>query len=233
MNRNNIKNNISKTEYAFEIIRNRILQGVYEPGDRIVIDQIAKELEISHIPVREAIRQLEADGLILFKPNIGAVVQFFNEEEFYEVMAVLAILEGYAAAQSALVLSHDHIKELEKINADSKIAIENFDLEEYGRLNHKFHETIIEQCKNHYLQEMIQQVWRRLTQARSTIFLFVPKRSKSSAEEHEKLVELFKNKASADEIEAFVRNHRENTVKAIFERKKVKQIFSGDQITKF
>ncbi|WP_371379252.1 GntR family transcriptional regulator [Sporomusa aerivorans] len=219
MKKDNTKN-ISKTEYAFKVIHARILQGVYEPGDRIVIDQIAKELAISHIPVREALRQLEADGLVTYKQNIGPVVQSFNEEEFSQVMVVLAILEAYATATGAFALSRDTIKKLEKINADSKIAINDLDFEEYGRLNHEFHAIIMGQCGNAYLQELIQQAWQRLTQTRRTIFLFIPKRIKSSHEEHEKLVEMFKNKASGEEIEAFVRTHRMNTIKAIQERKK-------------
>ncbi|TWH52023.1 GntR family transcriptional regulator [Sporomusa sp. KB1] len=216
----NDKKNISKTEYAFRVIHERILQGVYEPGDRIVIDQIAKELKISHIPVREALRQLEADGLVSYKQNIGPVVQSFNEKEFSQVMVVLAILEAYATATGGLALLRGSIKKLEKINADSKIAINDFDFEEYGRLNHEFHAVILEQCGNAYLQELIQQAWQRLTQTQRTVFMFIPKRSKSSLEEHEKLVEMFKNKASAEELEAFARNHRMNTIKAIQERKR-------------
>lgn len=219
MKKNDTKN-ISKTEYAFKVIHGRILQGVYEPGDRIVIDQIAKELAISHIPVREALRQLEADGLVTYKQNIGPVVQSFNEEEFSQIMVVLAILEAYATARGAFVLSSDMIQKLEKINADSRIAIDDFDFEEYGRLNHEFHAIVMEQSGNSYLQELIQQAWQRLTQTRRTVFLFIPKRIKSSFEEHEQLVEMFKNKASEAEIEAFVRKHRMNTVKAIQERKK-------------
>jgi len=216
----NDKKNISKTEYAFRFIHERILQGVYEPGDRIVIDQIAKELEISHIPVREALRQLEADGLVSYKQNIGPVVQSFNEKEFSQVMVVLAILEAYATAAGGLALLRGSIKKLEKINADSKIAINDFDFEEYGRLNHEFHAVILEQCGNAYLQELIQQAWQRLIQTQRTVFMFIPKRSKSSLEEHEKLVEMLKNKASAEELEAFARSHRMNTIKAIQERKR-------------
>ncbi|GAB6891676.1 hypothetical protein JCM14450A_26820 [Geobacillus stearothermophilus] len=64
----------NKTQLAYEYILSRIENGVYGPGYRVVIGQIARELGLSSIPVREAIRQLEAEGLVEFKPYTGAVV---------------------------------------------------------------------------------------------------------------------------------------------------------------
>lgn len=228
MKSNNSKSR-NKTEYACATIRSRILDGTYGPGYRLVIDQIAKELQISAIPVREAIRQLEAENLILYKPNVGAVVQLYNEDEYFEVMAMLAVLEGYATAQAAERLSPADVAKLEELNRQCRSAVDNFDFEQYGSLNRQFHIAIIEHCGNSYLKEEIQQVWRRMIQVRKTIFPFVPKRIKSSNEEHGKIIELIKNKASSQEIETFVREHRVNTIKAIRERKEEYKMQRQDQ----
>jgi len=215
------KKNGNKTEYAFNVIRSRILDGEYGPGHRIVAGKLAKELSISAIPVREAIRQLEADGLIVYKPYCGAVVQVYQEEEYFKVMEVLAILEGYATAEACLHMEPGNIAVLEEILAESKFAMEDYDFDGYASLNRKFHATLISYCDNSHLQDLIEEEWGRLTQARKTVFPFVPQRIKTSNEEHKQLLEMIKNQASAREIEDFVRQHRMNTVKAIMERKSI------------
>ncbi|MDQ7864069.1 GntR family transcriptional regulator [Peribacillus frigoritolerans] len=87
------------------------MDGTYGSGQRIIIDQTAKELSLSPIPVREAIRQLESDGLIQYKPYSGAVVTSINESEYIETLSVLSLLEGYAAALSSLTMNdHDFEK---------------------------------------------------------------------------------------------------------------------------
>ena len=213
------KKNGNKTEYAFNVIRNRILDGEYGPGYRIVAGRIAQELNISPIPVREAIRQLEAEGLIVYKPYCGAVVQVYQEEEYFNVMAVLALLEGYASAEACRYMDSGNIAALEEILVESSLAMEDYDFDKYASLNRNFHATMISYCKNSHLQNLIEDEWNRLTHARKTVFPFVPQRIKSSNEEHKQLLEMLKNQVSASEIEDFVRQHRLNTVKAIIEKK--------------
>ena len=69
-----IDNGVSKHERAYRLIRARILAGEYGPGDRLVIDTLADELGISPVPVREAIRRLEAEGRVVYRHNAGARV---------------------------------------------------------------------------------------------------------------------------------------------------------------
>ncbi len=65
---------VTKQERVYRTIRERILSGDYRPGHRVVIDSLATELGVSALPVREAIRRLEAEGLVVFRPNAGAHV---------------------------------------------------------------------------------------------------------------------------------------------------------------
>ena len=64
----------TKQQQVYEVLRERILSGAYGPGFRVVIDQVAAEFAVSALPVREAIRRLEAEGLIVYRPNAGAQV---------------------------------------------------------------------------------------------------------------------------------------------------------------
>src|SRR5689334_25268318 len=71
---------VTKQERVYRAIRERILSGAYGPGYRVVIDALATEFGVSALPVREAIRRLEAEGLVIFRPNAGAHVAPRSEE---------------------------------------------------------------------------------------------------------------------------------------------------------
>src|SRR3954447_6100510 len=91
----------TKQERVYQGGRGRILSGAYAPGYRVVIDALAEEFEISALPVREAIRRLEAEGLVIYRPNAGAQVAPADPSAFDDEMTVLALLEGYATALAA------------------------------------------------------------------------------------------------------------------------------------
>ncbi|EGL83117.1 transcriptional regulator, GntR family [Caldalkalibacillus thermarum TA2.A1] len=210
---------LNKQQYAYEVIRSRILNGTYGPGQRIVIDQIAKEVGSSSIPVREAIRQLEADGLIEYKPNSGAVVSTINEQEYLDTLSVLAVMEGYATRISAERIGDQVLNELEELNQQMQKALEEFDFEQFGRLNRAFHEVIYQQCPNQFLLDTIRRAWQRLDSVRRSGFTLVPHRAKHSIEEHAQLISLIRTKAPLEQIEAYAREHKLNTVRAFVNRK--------------
>src|SRR5580704_18908860 len=104
---------VTKQERVYQAIRERILSGAYGPGYRVVIDALAEEFEVSGLPVREAIRRLEAEGLIVYRPNAGAQVAPAEPELFEDTMTALALLEGYATALAAPLLTREDLAALE------------------------------------------------------------------------------------------------------------------------
>ena len=80
----------NKQEQAYAALRERILSGSYSPGYRLVIDALAEELGVSALPIREAIRRLEAEGLVVFRPNAGAQVAPADPALFEDMMVGLA-----------------------------------------------------------------------------------------------------------------------------------------------
>ncbi|MEB3101714.1 GntR family transcriptional regulator [Ferviditalea candida] len=213
------KSSISKKQIAYDFIRSQIVNGYFGPGHRIVIDQIAKELKLSIIPVREAIRQLESDGLIQYKAYSGAIVSQINEVEYRETLSVLAVLEGYATALSSRLIPPKEIDLLKEINANMSRALFDFEFEQFSELNRKFHSVIYEFCNNQYLKEQIHQTWERMSRVRQTVFTFVPQRAKESIQEHDQIIEMIRHQDSFAKIEEFVRQHKMNTVKAFDNRK--------------
>lgn len=214
-NTETVKPRLVKTKLAYEFIRSRILDGIYRPGDRIVIDRVANELNLSISPVREAIRELEADGFVQMIPYSGAVVQLLNIKDHEETHWVLTFLDGGATFLAAGQITEQDINELEKINQDIQEAFDDLDFEQIGELNRKFHEKIYERCGNDYLIDRLQQVWQRMEQVRRSIFTFMPRRVKESIKEHYELIQLFKEKASPETIEEFARRHKLRALSAI------------------
>lgn len=210
---------IKKKQKAYEFIRAQILEGKYDPGFRIVADRVARELDLSVIPVREAIQQLEADGFIQVIPYSGAVVQLINECDYQETMDVLAILEGVATARAVNHLTPEEICELENLNKSMNEALYNFEFELFTQLNREFHNAINNKCDNLYLIDRLSQAWQRIRQVVQAGFAFAPQRLRESVAEHDQLIKLIRETAPEDEIEKFVRQHTLNTASAVKKRK--------------
>lgn len=209
---------MNKKQRAYEYIKSLILNGTYGPGYRVIMDRIAQELGSSSIPVREAIHQLEAEGLVQITPFSGAVVQKLNKNEFKETMIVLSVLEGAAAAFASELITESDILSLEQTNNDAKDALEDFDFDKADELNFKFHTIIHERCGNSYLIDKIKQTWQRRSSQVRGEYSLVPQRAKISIKEHEELIRLFREKAPAEVIEKSIRQHQQAMLDAVLNR---------------
>jgi DNA-binding GntR family transcriptional regulator len=199
---------VTKQERVYRAIRERILSGAYGPGFRVVIDALAEEFEVSGLPVREAIRRLEAEGLVIFRPNAGAQVAPADPALFDEQMNVLAVLEGYGTALAAPCLGEDQIARLTEINDEMAEAMSQLDSLSFGRLNQEFHSLIYEYCPNAALVGILRDVARRLDAIRRTVFVQIPYRGAASVAEHKKLIALLATGAPAAKIEKVAREHK-------------------------
>ncbi len=202
----------TKQERVYASLRERILSGAYGPGYRIVIDTLAEEFSVSALPVREAIRRLEAEGLVIYRPNAGAHVAPADPALFDEELTVLGVLEGYATALAAPALGKKGIRRLTEITDLMVEAMEQLDVLEFGRLNQEFHAVIYEHCPNSVLVGTLRDVARRLDAIRRTVFVQIPYRGAASVAEHRALIELIAQGAPASRIEAAARRHKLATV---------------------
>ncbi|MFU0791831.1 MAG: GntR family transcriptional regulator [Virgibacillus proomii] len=203
---------ITKKQRAYDYMKSRIIEGYYAPGQRIVINQLVKELFTSAIPIREAVRQLEAEGLIEYQNNIGPIVTPINKDEYFNTMSVLAVMEGYGTALSSQHgITKEKLAELSEKNNQMKEAIDEFNFQNFGRLNRAFHELIYAHCKNTFLVDEIRRLWIKLDSIRRAGSAFHPKRALASIEEHEQLIELLRKRADFEIIEKVARMHKLNT----------------------
>jgi DNA-binding GntR family transcriptional regulator len=206
---------VSKQERTYATLRARILDGTYGPGQRLVIDALARDLDVSPMPVREAIRRLEAEGWVAYQRHQGAQVAPLDEAGWMEALSTLAVLEGYATALSGPYLTAADIAQARAINGKMADALEALDVMAVSDHNLSFHRALTERCPNAYLRRELAAIQERLNTLRSSIFMFVPTRGRVSVDEHEELVAMIERGAKTQKVERFARAHKLHTVEAV------------------
>jgi len=205
---------VSKSEQAYAWLRERIARREYAAGHRLVLGTIADELDMSVVPVREAIRRLEAEGLVSFERNVGARVAFLDETEYVYSMQTLGLVEGSATALSAPLLDAADLDRAAAINDRMRVLLEDLDPHEFTRLNQEFHSVLFEPCPNPHILDLVHRGWNRMANLRDSSFAFVPSRAHHSVEEHAEIIDLIRSGVDPLEIELAARNHRWRTMDA-------------------
>lgn len=206
---------LSKSQRSYAYIRDRINDGRYVPGFRLVLGQIAKELDVSVVPVREAIRLLEAEGLVTFERNVGAQVAMIKETEYLHTMQTLSVVEGAATALSAPFITPAHIARARAINERMIACLDDFDPHSFTALNLEFHSVLFEECPNPHILDLVHRGWNRMNVLRDSSFSFVPGRARASVDEHEGLLQMLEADATPLDIELAARAHRTATLDAM------------------
>lgn len=175
-----------------EFIVDGISSGRWEPGERIVERRIATELGVSQGPVREALRQLEAQRLIESLPNRGARVREFTERDLAEIFPVRAGLERTAAELALPRLAADCMDTLEEHNRLLAAAARDGDLVEQMRLSIAFHREIVESAGNRLLVSVWEglgiELWTTLSLRLHQTEIY------SKSAEHAELIEAFRRR---------------------------------------
>lgn len=204
----------SKSQEAYAWIRERIHRHEYGPGYRLVLANIAAELDMSVVPVREAIRRLEAEHLVTFEKNVGARVSVVDEDQYVFTMQTLALVEGYATRLAAPHVTPDDLAAAAEINARMHALLDDFDAHTYTQLNQRFHAVLFDRCPNPHILDLVGRGWSRLAGLRDTSFSLIPSRPRHSVEEHDRILDLIRTNADEVEIEMFTRDHRLRTLDA-------------------
>ena len=205
---------LSKSQQAYQWIKERITGREFAPGYRLVLAAIAGETGMSVVPVREAVRQLEAEGLVTFERNVGAHVSMVDDSQYRHSMQVLGIVEGAATALAAGNLTAADLRQARRVNQQMVRILDPFDPHLFTILNHKFHSVLFAKCANTRLVDIVNAEWARLGHLRDSTFAFVPGRAQWSVHEHEAIVVLIESGAPLAEIEQAARRHREATLDA-------------------
>jgi DNA-binding GntR family transcriptional regulator len=208
---------LSKHEAVYRALRERILDGRYGPGSRLVLTSLARDLDVSVVPVREAIRRLEAEDLVTFERNVGARVNTLDAEGWEQLVEMLALLDGYAVARAHPLLPPAVITEAARINDLLREQLAGpTDNAEVMILHRRFHRTIYACGDNPYLIESLDKVWDRIDASRVLVTLYPAKRLPTAIEEHDALLkQLRQEDMDPAVLERFARQHNLNAAIAI------------------
>lgn len=149
-------------ERVLDELRQRIIDGVYPPGTRLVENELASQLGVSRVPVREAMRVLESEGFVETIPRRGAVVVELSARAVEELFDVREALEVLASQQGAERATRTDLRRVERTLTRARKALDTEDLVALGGANEAFHDEILKLSHNNLLQGVLKPLQGRL-----------------------------------------------------------------------
>jgi len=150
----NLNNYKPLREVIFSTLREAIIMGELKPGERLMEVQLADKMGVSRTPVREAIRKLELEGLVVMIPRRGAHVARLTEKDIMDVLEVRATLDGLATALATERINEDELKELRHIQTQLENYVEKGNLQGVIKKDIEFHDVIYKASKNDKLVQI-------------------------------------------------------------------------------
>jgi len=203
-----------------DLVRKRIFQQELRPGDRIDEVVLAEELGVSRTPVREALKILDADGLVTLEPRRGCRVRVLDHKDLEQLFPVMAVLEGLIAGEAVKRTDQRELQNLERIHQNLEDAAADGDIDRYYEHNYEFHTRLQEVCGNPYLQRVAADLRRILILARHRQ-LKAPGRLQDSLQEHRDLMEAFR-KGDAEAADAQMKHHLLEQGKTLMDKEAVR-----------
>ncbi|MSQ70041.1 MAG: GntR family transcriptional regulator [Betaproteobacteria bacterium] len=171
---------------AYHFIRDQVIGGAFIGGAKLLPDKIAIELGISRMPVREALRQLDSEGLVTILPNRGAIVTPLSPSEIEELFQIRAVLEGLAARVAAQHATDEDIDELELLN--KRLQRVQLDGRQWLIHHDEFHDFLCEIGKQKRLQKEIRRI-RTSVQPYLLLYISVYRQTEMVGTEHQALID--------------------------------------------
>jgi len=193
----------TKTELALQILRDRIRTGALEPGRRLRLNVLTTELGMSPTPIREALRLLQADGLVTYRPHQGIVVAELSEPQTAEVIRLRCLLEGSAVELAVAALTPARLRELERVHQRFLGAVADDRGREIVAGNEAWHYLLYDAAGSPLLTEFIRRLWD--VYPWRTMWV-LPGRTAQSAAEHEGIMEAIRAREVASAAERMRRH---------------------------
>lgn len=212
----NLDNYKPLRDVVFENLREAILEGKLKPGQRLMEVQLAEQLGVSRTPVREAIRKLELEGLVVMLPRKGAYVANMSLKDIMDVLEIRASLEGLAAYLAAERISEDDVKKLYKIAEEFKQSTMDADIDTLLKKDVEFHECIFKATNNKRLHQLINSLWEQVYRFRVT-YISDYDSSLSIVEEHKLIADAIA-KGDSELAKKYATEHIEKAEQFMLER---------------
>ncbi len=193
---------------VYNQIRNDILNGVYEPGESLVETKLSEELGVSRTPVREALRQLELEGLVQSVPNKGVTVKGVSQQDIQDIYTIRMLIEGLAARWAAEKIAPHELEELKEAVDLEEFYTKKNDYEHLLQFDTRFHDIIFRASKSMPLTHTLSTFHNYVQKARK-VSMSSPKRAEEVLQEHKAILQAIVDK-DADKAEQLTTQHVRN-----------------------
>lgn len=180
-------------EIVFSHLRESIMVGKLKPGERLMEVQLAENLGVSRTPVREAIRKLELEGLVVMVPRKGAYVSEVSISDIKDVLEIRVSLEGLAASLASERIKESEIDSLQNKFNELKKAIESGDIQDIIDKDTELHDIIFNATRNKRLISLVDSLREQVQRFRVT-YMHSNNESANLIEEHKKILDAIKNR---------------------------------------
>lgn len=207
----------TKQEMVYRALRAAIIHNKLQPGQRLIIDEIAQQLRVSHIPVREALQLLQSEGLVETIPHAGATVTSISRDSLVEVFTLMEGLEFVATRIAASRLTPEYVVNLKSLLADMDTILGTGEHERWGDLNTDFHRTIARATAMPMLVEMTGRAFDQWDRIRRYFFSSVLSyRVEQAQHEHHEFVQALQDR-NYERLEQLVKVHNQGALAAYTE----------------
>lgn len=200
-------------DIVFNTLRKAILKGELAPGERLMEKQLAEKMGVSRTPIREAIRKLELEGLVIMVPRKGAEVAMITEQDIKDVLEVRASLESLAVRLACTKMAKEDINDLLKVNKAFTDAAREKDVETVIQKDVEFHDVIYHATGNEKLIQIINNLREQIYRFRVEYIRQMDDFS-GLVNEHEEIVNAIVERDS-DVAKDIAIKHIENQEKAV------------------
>ena len=188
-------------EAIADSIREAIIKGDLKSGEKLSEPGIAAQFGISRTPIREAFRQLDAEGFLKIIPRRGARVAPLTEKEVSEFYDIKSVLEAHAARLALPHLSEKDIEKMEWYNNEMEKEDQNKNYKLVIKYHNEFHDVFLKGCGNGYLYQLLKSLNIKFQRSRMTLAL--TGNSRVSIDQHREIIQAFR-KRRADEVAGLV-----------------------------
>lgn len=196
-----------------EHIRQAIISGIFHPGERLMEIQLAEEMGVSRTPVREAIRKLELEGLVVMIPRRGTYVANISIKDINEVYEVRTALDVLAAGLAAERINEDELEMMQRLLVEIGQNIEEGNIEKIVEIDTAFHDILYQASRNERLVSIISNLREQITSLRGRSMMY-PGRLAKTLEEHRSIVDSIA-KRDSEKAQRAVRVHMENAERTL------------------
>jgi DNA-binding GntR family transcriptional regulator len=188
-----------------KLLELEILAGNLEPGEKLDEVKLAKRFDVSRTPIREAIAELAANGLVETRPRRSAIVATFSIQQIFDMYEVLAVLEGLCAGLSARRMSEEERETLENLHLKMADLVDTNDWPKYYLMDLKFHQLIYAGSHNTFLEQEALSIRNRMMPYRR-VYMEEPNQISIPYQEHTRIVEMILGRES-DAAEVSFKEH--------------------------